>query len=364
MLPTGPPSSHALHSAGQGRPSEPNGWSREHASHAPRRVANSAANSTAPRGPGGWTAQQSEEILEEENVRLSDDLRHRSLELQRLGREAEGLREQIREEQQRRQSRVADLTEQVITAQGQNKLLQAQLSQLQLRSSSSAADATGLKREVVAKTMELEKLVREFQQVHADLFSRAQSLSDSMLRLSDSNAPKSNASKQTDVGSPPRNLRSADSAPQRVEQSQFASLGPLDEETRHALKTRLQSLGDVVVFASDKFDACCASGHSIPPGAMRVRPRRCDHVFLIECLMPYWVEGLCPVCRCSFAYSRVDGIDESQSEGRDQEAFKEMKGRSVVLNTEWQTALGESRQERFDTLPLGFSTLKELVRLS
>ena len=84
--------------------------------------------------------------------------------------------------------------------------------------------------------MELEKLVREFQQVHADLFSRAQSLSDSMLRLSDSNAPKSNASKQTDVGSPPRNLRSADSAPQRVEQSQFASLGPLDEETRPRLE--------------------------------------------------------------------------------------------------------------------------------
>ena len=82
MLPTGPPSSHALHSAGQGRPSEPNGWSREHASHAPRRAANSAANSTAPRGPGGWTAQQSEEILEEENVRLSDDLRHRTLGIQ------------------------------------------------------------------------------------------------------------------------------------------------------------------------------------------------------------------------------------------------------------------------------------------
>lgn len=243
---------------------------------------------------------------------MSDDLRHRSLELERLGREADGLREQIREEQQRRQSRVADLTEQVITVQGQNKLLQAQLSQLQLRSSSSAADATGLKREVVAKTMELEKLVREFQQVHADLFSRAQSLSDSMLRLSDSsNAPKSNGPKQSDAGSPLRNLLSADSAPQRAEQSQFASLGPLDDETRHALKTRLQSLGDVVVFASDKFDACCASGHSIPPGAMRVRPRRCDHVFLIECLMPYWVEGLCPVCRCSFAYSRVDGVDES-----------------------------------------------------
>ena len=37
----------------------------------------------------------------------------RSLELERLAREAEALREQIREEQQRRQSRVADLAEQV-----------------------------------------------------------------------------------------------------------------------------------------------------------------------------------------------------------------------------------------------------------
>ena len=94
--------------------------------------------------------------------------------------------------------------------------------------------------------------------------------------------------------------------------SQYASLGPLDEETQQALKRRLQSLGDVVVFSSEKFDACCASGHSIPPGAIRVRPRRCDHVFLVECLMPYWVEGLCPVCRCSFAYSRAEGNESDR----------------------------------------------------
>ena len=176
-------------------------------------------------------------------------------------------------------------------------MLQSQLAQLQSRGSSTAATASALKREVVAKTMELEKLVREFQQLHADLFSRAQSLSESMLRLSN------------DSQSPPSQgvvLKPDTSGP-----SQFASLGPLDEETQQALKARLQSLGDVVVFASEKYDACCASGHSIPPGAVRVRPRRCDHVFLIECLMPYWVEGLCPVCRCSFAYSRIDGIDES-----------------------------------------------------
>merc|ERR1740117_2080175 len=87
----------------------------------------------------------------------------------------------------------------------------------------------------------------------------------------------------------------------------------LDVETQQALKRRLQSLGDVVVYSSDKFEACSASGRVIPPNALRVRPRRCDHVFLVECLMPYWAEGLCPVCRCSFAYDRPQdaGYDES-----------------------------------------------------
>lgn len=87
----------------------------------------------------------------------------------------------------------------------------------------------------------------------------------------------------------------------------------LDPETQQLLKKRLQSLGDVVVHASDKLEACCASGRVIPPGALRVRPRRCDHVFLVECLMPYWAEGLCPVCRCSFAFDRPQdaGYDES-----------------------------------------------------
>merc|ERR1719433_770025 len=78
----------------------------------------------------------------------------------------------------------------------------------------------------------------------------------------------------------------------------------LDAETQQALKRRLQSLGDVVVYTNTKFEACAVSGRAIPPGALRIRPRRCDHVFLVETLMPYWAEGLCPVCRCSFAYDR------------------------------------------------------------
>ena len=179
--------------------------------------------------------------------------------------------------------------------------------------------------------MELEKLAREFQQSQSDLCSRVHSVSDSLLQMSRDvrdmtveasrsekiSSPVANPSHHSANGHAPGHAghvghsghgHEAFAASTPAPSTQFASLG-VDDETLHALKRRLQSLGDVLVFTSDKFDACCASGHSIPPGAVRVRPRRCDHVFLVECLMPYWVGGLCPVCRCSFAYSREN--DES-----------------------------------------------------
>ena len=188
-----------------------------------------------------------------------------------------------------------------------------------------------MKREVVAKTMELEKLVREFQQSQSDLFSKVHFVSDSLLQMSRDVRDMTMEASRSEISNPVANLSHPANghapghgghvhsghgghagheafASTPAPSTQFASLG-VDDETLQALKRRLQSLGDVVVFTSDKFDACCASGHSIPPGAVRVRPRRCDHVFLVECLMPYWVEGLCPVCRCSFAYNREN--DES-----------------------------------------------------
>eukprot|EP00434_Breviolum_minutum_P002431 symbB.v1.2.002148.t1/scaffold116.1/size325063/5 len=234
--------------------------------------------------------------------------------MERLQREAVSLREQIQEEQRRRSSRVLDLQEQLRGIEGQNRQLQAQLSQAQLQNTSKVSDATALKREVVAKTMELEKLAREFQQSQSDLFSRVHSVSDSLLQMSrdlrvrEVGEVQRLSSIPSAIPFPSQNGRH-EAGNGEGASPQFASLR-VDDETFEALKRRLQSLGDVVVFTSDKFDACCASGHSIPPGAVRVRPRRCDHVFLVECLMPYWVEGLCPVCRCSFAYNR-DANDES-----------------------------------------------------
>ena len=71
------------------------------------------------------------------------------------------------------------VTARLPACQVRTRQLQAQLSQAQLQNTSKVSDATALKREVVAKTMELEKLAREFQQSQSDLFSRVHSVSDS-----------------------------------------------------------------------------------------------------------------------------------------------------------------------------------------
>ena len=136
---------------------------------------------------------------------------------------------------------------------GQNRQPQTQLSQLQLHSSSKVSDATALKREVVAKTMELEKLVREFQQSQSELFSRVHSISDSLLHMSGSaeaglSSEQEQAANSLATSSFPHaaNAANGNSAQIRVQSpmapgsaaspaSQFASLGPL-EETLEALK--------------------------------------------------------------------------------------------------------------------------------
>jgi hypothetical protein len=33
----------------------------------------------------------------------------------------------------------------------------------------------------------------------------------------------------------------------------------------------------------------------------RIRPKKCRHVFHIECMLQWWTEGTCPVCGVSFA---------------------------------------------------------------
>lgn len=298
-------------------------------------------------------------FAQDSRIRTEDELLARTNEA--LLREVDTLREQIREEQDRRATRVADLSAQLNSLLNQNKEFQIALSKLKNGDSSSHFGAITLKREVVVKTMELEKLMREFQQTHQDkLFGRVSHVVSGMLQTLDllaSQQQTETSMQPADTGAtvaslqaaaasavPPALLEDAGTDPSR-NRGVGHSLVPLDADTQHALKRRLQSLGDVIVFTSEKFDACCASGRGIPPGALRIRPRRCDHVFLVECLMPYWAEGLCPVCRCSFAYSRArdagfddcdrySSVSTSVSQSAKHLALPQRRARSLAGNDE------------------------------
>lgn len=270
-------------------------------------------------GPGDKNPQQWQEAyldLEQEKRKAQSELRERTEEATELAREVETLRGLIEEEKTRRKEKVADLARQLETLERDNKQLQMRLMKVQMQDSAKLTDVTTVKKEVVAKTMELEKLLREFQQTHQEkLFTRVRSVTGAMLSVCQKpdvslqiSTPAASAEDLLPVA--PLAITGPSGGP-----GPGSSAGPagaedppsgtfLDPETQEALKRRLQSLGDVVVYTSNNFEACCASGRIITPGALRVRPRRCDHVFLIECLMPYWAEGLCPVCRSSFAYDR------------------------------------------------------------
>jgi hypothetical protein len=248
--------------------------------------------------------------LEQETRNAQADLRKTSEDTNALQREAQQLREEIEAEQAGRQERVAVLSKQVEELERESKQMTMKLLKVQMQDSAKLSDVTTVKKDVVARTMELEKVLREFQQTHQDkLFSRVLAVTGAMLNTCQ------RPDLQLQILDPVTEdeLQPTMTTGSRLQQSPAANgeglAGSLtgaflDPETQQALKRRLQSLGDVVVYSSDKHEACCASGRSIPPGALRVRPRRCDHIFLVECLMPHWAEGLCPVCRCSFAYDR------------------------------------------------------------
>jgi hypothetical protein len=238
---------------------------------------------------------------------LQQELHGNAAEVANLNHEVQSLRRQILEERERRRNKMAELLNELQALQHENGSLQQKMLKQPPLSVAQTPEVVMVKREVVAKTMQLEKMMREFQkQQQETFFTRVCGIMNSMMAASSSNLP---ANAFTGIASNPSVVASTSAAPDVQ-----VNVGPvmpepptapvMDAATQQALKQRLQALGDVVVYTSDKFEACCASGRSIPPGSLRVRPRRCDHVFLIECIVPYWAEGLCPVCRCSFAHDK------------------------------------------------------------
>jgi len=67
-----------------------------------------------------------------------------------------------------------------------------------------------------------------------------------------------------------------------------------------SMKQNLEHFGDVEVFVEEAPRECNACFETMV-SPYRIKPRKCSHVFHIECLLQWWTEGSCPVCRTSFA---------------------------------------------------------------
>eukprot|EP00927_Polykrikos_kofoidii_P027242 TRINITY_DN24042_c0_g1_i2.p1 TRINITY_DN24042_c0_g1~~TRINITY_DN24042_c0_g1_i2.p1 ORF type:complete len:595 (+),score=138.87 TRINITY_DN24042_c0_g1_i2:167-1951(+) len=82
-----------------------------------------------------------------------------------------------------------------------------------------------------------------------------------------------------------------------------SSTGHSDSDAQRwfqSVKANLEHFGDVEVFidgTAQECNACCEQMNT----SHRIRPRKCRHVYHIECMLQWWTEGTCPVCSVSFA---------------------------------------------------------------
>lgn len=67
-----------------------------------------------------------------------------------------------------------------------------------------------------------------------------------------------------------------------------------------SVKNNLEHFGNVDVFF-DNTERDCSACLEVMGTPYGIRPRKCQHVFHIECLLQWWTEGTCPVCSSSFA---------------------------------------------------------------
>merc|ERR1712070_414500 len=120
--------------------------------------------------------------MDQEKRQIQGEYRSKTEDMSSLALEAPSLREQIRAEQERRQAKINDFSQQLDNLERENKQLQSKLMKVQMQDSAKLTDVTTVKKEVVAKTMELEKMMREFQQTHQErLYARVSSITSAML---------------------------------------------------------------------------------------------------------------------------------------------------------------------------------------
>jgi len=268
-----------------------------------------------------------------------------------LVNEVTRLRDQLGREQAETAKLVEQYTAQINGLVKENCQLQGKLLNIHENESSRGVDTSAVKRDVLEKNAAIEALMRELQQQQQATVEKIKSLAGAMLAsctsrpqeatpaLPAARMPSAGAAPDSAAdgrawqheGASPLPAKAASLEGGRPWQREGASPTPgkaisldgspcmasgttpagamndhmLDAEGQRwfrSVKANLEHFGGVEVFmdGSVRDCACCLEPLNT---VYRIRPKKCRHVFHVECLLQWWSEGNCPVCNVSFAPS-------------------------------------------------------------
>lgn len=283
--------------------------------------------------------------LQEEEWQARDDLVRHCDEETSLALETERLRQQFDQEKAETSVAIAQFTKRIDSLTQDNRKLEMKLMRTQSREAIKDTEAATVKKEVLEKTKAIEQVMRDLEQKQRDALSRVKSIAKIMLMASSSSSqdtanssmgrscagafgtslgggvmlegtvsslagrpgaqPGSNHASEHFGGIGPRsaNLLAAPLAGYLPAQPLDTAAAGASSDTKawaESIKANLEHFGDVQVFhdTSTRECPCCME---MIDAAYRIRPRKCLHVFHIECLLQWWTEGTCPICSVSFA---------------------------------------------------------------
>lgn len=276
----------------------------------------------------GWRDLNS---ADEERRRVEIDLQAKRQEAEAARAEVRQLQIELEKERAETAAAMRHYQERLEKAKREATRLEIQLAKAQIQGSDGhGSEAKLVKLKVEEKTNAILQAMQEMREHQQKCFQQVKSLASVMLQacshptpgatpLAGSDAGRASSSMVNGNGSVP--LPQPSSAPSVISSATRARLfhssspaaasasasGPTRDDGGtgtqawfQAMKANLESFGDVEVFAEEAQQECMSCLQNID-AAYRVRPRKCSHIFHVECLLHWWTEGTCPVCGASFA---------------------------------------------------------------
>lgn len=223
--------------------------------------------------------------------------------------EVERLREQLAREKAETGATLDQYSNAIDRITAENHQMQVSIQRWDNKEPTQSHEMMHLKSAVLDNSAAIEKVMLEFQQQQQATVARIKSLTNAML----SSCATSPAAQGIDVcvSAGTGHARTSDA---KLSSTSLNSLtqgcniaaaggapgGNGTQKWLQSVKANLEHFGDVEVFNdSSPHDCECCMEPILTD--YRVRPRRCNHTFHVECLLQLWSDGQCPVCGVSFA---------------------------------------------------------------